>query len=256
MSETAFAKSFLAALDSRPQKLSADHVEDPKNYPARPPVSLNAILFTSPSPFTKTTQEKADMVPRHEPQYILPKMPRAMSKAVKLAPGQERSVTVHVKSLRNPPLDMRLTSQPLNTSILDVKAAVSADTGIPTDKVKVLHRKKPVADSKVLGDLLGDDETSVEFSVMVLGGAATVAAAAAAAAASPAGAGAGAVETKTEKEAAASDAAVAQGTSGEAVLGTDAFWTDLRGFLSQRIRDEKITEELFGKFLSSWESSR
>ncbi|ROW04053.1 hypothetical protein VSDG_00744 [Cytospora chrysosperma] len=210
MSEVTFAKSFLAALDSRPQKLSADHVEDPKNYPARPP-------------------------------YILPKMPKAMSKAVKLAPGQERSVTVHIKSLRNPPLDIRLSSQPLNTSILDLKSSVSSETSIPTDKIKVLYKKKPVSDSKVLKDLLGDDETSVEFSVMVLGGAAAVVAAGGA---------------KAEEKEPAAAAAVAQGVSGEAVLATDAFWTDLRGFLSQRIRDEKITEELFAKFLSSWESSR
>ncbi|ROW06551.1 hypothetical protein VMCG_04417 [Cytospora schulzeri] len=211
MSEVTFAKSFLAALDSRPQKLSADHVEDPKNYPARPP-------------------------------YILPKMPRAMSKAVKLAPGQERSITVHIKSLRNPPLDIRLSSQPLNTSILDLKSSVSSETSIPTDKIKVLYKKKPVSDSKVLKDLLADDETSVEFSVMVIGGAAAAVVAAGGA--------------KTEEKEPAAAAAVAQGVSGEAVLGTDAFWTDLRGFLSQRIRDEKITEELFAKFLSSWESSR
>ncbi|KUI63201.1 hypothetical protein VP1G_10316 [Cytospora mali] len=211
MSEVTFAKSFLAALDSRPQKLSADHVEDPKNYPARPP-------------------------------YILPKMPKAMSKAVKLAPGQERSVTVHIKSLRNPPLDIRLSSQPLNTSILDLKSSVSSETSIPTDKIKVLHKKKPVSDSKVLKDLLGDDETSVEFSVMVLGGAAAAAG--------------GAKTEEKEPAATAAGGAVAQGLSGEAVLSTDAFWTDLRGFLSQRIRDEKITEELFAKFLSSWDSSR
>lgn len=214
MTEVIFARSFLSALDSRPQKLSADHVEDPKSYPARPP-------------------------------YILPRMPKPMSKAVSLAPGQERSITVRIKSLRNPPLDIRLSSQPLNTSILDVKTSVSSETTIPVDKIKVLHKKKPVADSKVLKDLLGEDETSVEFSVMVLGGAA--------AAASPA--------PKNEDDSAAATAAAdaastAQGTSGEAVLQTDAFWTDLRGFLSQRIRDEKITEELFGKFLSSWESGR
>lgn len=167
-----------------------------------------------------------------------------MSKAVSLAPGQERSITVHIKSLRNPPLDIRLSSQPLNTSILDVKTSVSSETTIPVDKIKVLHKKKPVADSKVLKDLLGEEDTSVEFSVMVLGGAA-------AAAASPA------PKNEENSAAAAPDAAsTAQGTSGEAVLQTDAFWTDLRGFLSQRIRDEKITEELFGKFLSSWESGR
>ena len=164
-----------------------------------------------------------------------------MSKAVSLAPGQERSIAVRIKSLRNPPLDIRLSSQPLNTSILEVKTSVSSETTIPVDKIKVLHKKKPVADSKVLKDLLGEDETSVEFSVMVLGGAA--------AAAPPA--------PKPEEDPAAADAAsTAQGTSGEAALQTDAFWTDLRGFLSQRIRDEKITEELFGKFLSSWESGR
>lgn len=39
MTEVSFAKTFLGLLDSRPQKLSADHVEDAKNYPARPPVS-------------------------------------------------------------------------------------------------------------------------------------------------------------------------------------------------------------------------
>lgn len=166
-------------------------------------------------------------------------MSKPMSKAVSLVPGQERSITVRIKSLRNPPLDIRLSSQPLNTSILDVKTFVSSETTIPVDKIKVLHKKKPVADSKVLKDLLGEDETSVEFSVMVLGGAAATA--------SPA--------PKAEDDAA--DAApTAQGTSGEAVLQTDAFWTDLRGFLSQRIRDEKITEELFGRFLSSWESGR
>ncbi|KAJ0125484.1 hypothetical protein J7T55_006832 [Diaporthe amygdali] len=209
MTEVTFARTFLTALDSRPQKLSADHVEDPKSYPARPP-------------------------------YILPRMPKPMSKAVSLAPGQERSITVRIKSLRNPPLDIRLSSQPLNTSILDVKTSVSSETTIPVEKIKVLHKKKPVADSKVLKDLLGEDETSVEFSVMVLGGAAAVA--------SPG--------PKAEDEPVADATTTAQGTSGEAVLQTDAFWTDLRGFLSQRIRDEKITEELFGKFLSSWESGR
>lgn len=179
-----------------------------------------------------------------------------MSKRVNLAPGQERSVTVHVKSLRNPPLDIKLTSQPLSTtSVLDIKTAVASQANLLAEKIKVLHKKKPVADSKVLKDLIGDEETTVEFSVMVMGGAA-------AAAASPADASDGtpaaaATPRAAEEENAAADTApVAQGHSGEAVLETDAFWTDLRGFLLQRIRDEKITEELFGKFLSSWETSR
>lgn len=182
-------------------------------------------------------------------QYTLPKMPKPMSKRVALAPGQERSVTVHVKSLRNPPLDIKLTSQPLSTtSVLDVKTAVAEQAGLLVDKIKVLHKKKPVADSKVLKDLIGDGESTVEFSVMVMGGAA-------AAAASPADSSSVATP-KAAEETSADAAPVAQGESGEAVLESDAFWTDLRGFLLQRIRDEKITEELFGKFLSSWETSR
>lgn len=168
-------------------------------------------------------------------------MSKPMSKKVALAPGQERSVTVHIKSLRNPPLDIKLTSQPLNTSILDIKTAVAEQASLLLDKIKVLHKKKPVADSKVLKELLDEDETSVEFSVMVMGGAA--AAAAASPAASPV--------AKAEEPAEGTNPA--QGISGEAVLATDEFWTDLRGFLLQRIRDEKITEDLFAKFLSSWE---
>lgn len=176
-----------------------------------------------------------------------------MSKRVNLAPGQERSVTVHVKSLRNPPLDIKLTSQPLGTtSVLDIKNAVAEQASLLADKIKVLHKKKPVADSKVLKDLIGDGETTVEFSLMVMGGAA----AASPDASSSSPAAAAATSPKAEEASAADAAPVAQGLSGEAVLETDAFWTDLRGFLLQRLRDEKMTEELFGKFLSSWESSR
>lgn len=169
-------------------------------------------------------------------------MSKAMSKRVSLAPGQERSLTVTVKSLRNPPLDIKLTSQPLKTSILDIKTAVAEQASLQVDKIKVLHKKKPVGDSKVLKDLVGDDETSVEFSIMVMGGAAAAASQGSVGPKAEDGAGAGAATNP------------AQGVSGEAVLQTDQFWTDLRGFLLQRIRDEAVTEELFGKFLSSWES--
>lgn len=168
-------------------------------------------------------------------------MTKPMSKRLSLAPGQERSVTVLIKSLRNPPLDIKLISQPLNTSILDIKTAVAEQASLQSNKIKLLHKKKPVADSKVLKELLGEGESNVEFSVMVMSGAA--AAAVVPAVPSPA--------SKAEQPVEGGNPA--QGTSGEAVLATDEFWTDLRGFLLQRIRDEKITEELFAKFLSSWE---
>ncbi|RWA09373.1 hypothetical protein EKO27_g5742 [Xylaria grammica] len=206
MTEVSFAKSFLAALDGRPIKLSPDHVEDPKTYQARS-------------------------------AYILPKMPKAISKrkGTSIAPGQERSLVVTVKSLRNPPLDIRLSSQTINTSVHDVKASVAKETGIAEDKIKILHKKKPISDSKVLKDLIGEDDTAVEFSVMVIGGAA--AAAAAATAEKP--------ETQSE---------VAQGLSGADVLQTEEFWGDLKGFLLQRIRDEKIAEDLANTFQEAWKA--
>ncbi|KAI1655844.1 cell-cycle control medial ring component-domain-containing protein [Daldinia decipiens] len=201
MTEVAFARSFLAALDARPIKLSSEHVEDPKSYAARG-------------------------------AYILPKMPKTMSKrkASTVAPGQERSLTVVVKSLRNPPLDIKLSSQTLNTSVLDIKTAVSQDTGIPIEKMKLLHKKKPIADSKVLKDLAGESETSIEFSVMVMGGAAAI------------------------KTANPAQSEVAQGQSGNDVLDTKEFWDDLKGFLLQRIRDEKTAEELMNTFQSAWKA--
>lgn len=160
-------------------------------------------------------------------------MPKSFSKPQNLAPGQERSVTVQIKSLRNPPLDVKLTSQPLNTSVLDLKTSVSQKTRIPVEKMKLLHKKKPVADSKVLKDLAGDDEAVVEFSVMVIGGAAAVI---------------------PEQEAA--QAAVESQPTGAAALETDGFWTDLKGYLMQRLKDEKEAEDLARAWRAEWQSRR
>jgi hypothetical protein len=200
MAEAAFAQTFLATLDARPIKLPADYVEDPRNGPARG-------------------------------AYILPRMPKPMSKPTKLVPGQERSIKVTLKSLRNPPLDIKLTSQPLGTSILDIKNQVTSQTRIPADKMKVLFNKKPVPDSKVLKELLGETDTAIEFSVMVVGGAA-------------------AIPPPESAEAPRASAASAE------ELETDAFWEDLSGFLSQRLKDQKRAEQLSGLFKQSWLSSR
>ncbi|KAH8165557.1 hypothetical protein CIB48_g2689 [Xylaria polymorpha] len=206
MTEVSFAKSFLAALDGRPIKLSPEHVEDPKTYQARSAV-------------------------RAPPSWCPSIMPKPISKrkGASVAPGQERSLVVTVKSLRNPPLDLRLSSQTINTSIHDVKASVAKETGIDEGKIKILHKKKPIPDSKVLKDLVGDGETTIEFSVMVMGGAAAVAAA---------------------KPEAQND--VAQGLSGADVLQTQDFWSDLSGFLLQRIRDEQLAAELTDTFQQAW----
>ncbi|KPM37201.1 hypothetical protein AK830_g9342 [Neonectria ditissima] len=198
MAEVAFAKTFLSSLDSRPVKLSADHVEDPKTFPARPP-------------------------------YILPRMSKPMSKPLNLAPGQERSIKVTLKSLRNPPLDIKLTSLPLDTSVLDIKSKVLAQTRIPVAKLKLLLNKKPVSDSKILKELLGDTDTAIEFSVMVIGGAAAI---------------------PPEEPTAAPEAK----PTGQAAVETEEFWADLKGFLMQRLKDEAEAEELSALFKSSWQS--
>ncbi|RDW88094.1 hypothetical protein BP6252_00126 [Coleophoma cylindrospora] len=203
MTELSFAQSFLTILDTKPTKLPADYVEDPRNFPARS-------------------------------ASILPKMSKPLPKRQKIAPGAEKSITVSVKSLRNPPLDITLSSQTPNTSILDLKTAVSEKTGISVDKIRVLHKKKPVGDSKVLKDVVGEEDSSVEFSVMVIGGAA-------------------AMNREVEMEG-TSPAPVAQGESGAEVLSTDEFWADLKGFLTQRLRDEKTAESTFGVFKNAWES--
>lgn len=152
-----------------------------------------------------------------------------MSKPTKLAPGQERSIRVSLKSLRNPPLDITLSSQLPNTSVLEIKETVSKQTRIPVAKMKLLHNKKPVPDSKVLKDLLGETDLAIEFSVMVIGGAAAIL-----------------PQEHTPT--------VSAEPTGAAALETDEFWSDLNGFLMQRLKDEAQAKELSGLFRSSWQS--
>ncbi|KAK4070078.1 uncharacterized protein Triagg1_6499 [Trichoderma aggressivum f. europaeum] len=215
MAEVAFAKTFLTSLDSRPIKLSPDHIEDPKTFPPRPP-------------------------------YILPRMPTPMTKpSSRLPPGSERSIDITLKSLRNPPLDITLPATPLSTSVLDVKAAVSAQTRIPVDKMKLLLNKRPVADTKVLKELLAKEaDRTIDFSVMVIGGAAAIPPEDKAPAAE-------AMETDEPVATAQADAAAV-----EAELESDAFWADLGGFLQQRLKAQDKAEELSSLFRSSWQASR
>lgn len=148
------------------------------------------------------------------------------------APGAERSISVLLKSLRNPPLNIKLTSQPLDTSVHDIKTSIEKQTRIPVAKTKLLYNKKPVPDSKILKDLLQETESSIEFSVMVIGGAAAI--------------------PPEEPEAPAPE----QQPTGKDALETDAFWGDLNGFLMQRLKDEAVAEELSAQWKTSWQSSQ
>jgi len=154
-----------------------------------------------------------------------------MKKRQKVTPGQERSLSVTLKSLRNPPFEITLASQSLLTSVLDLKTEVSTQTSIDVNKLRILFKKKPVGDSKVLKDLVSEEDSSVEFSIMVMGGAASI-----------------------QRVADEAVAPVAQGPSGTEVLTTEEFWTDLRGFLTQRLRDEGEGERVYGVFRTALEN--
>lgn len=205
MTELSYAKTFLNLLDSKPTKIPSSHVEDPKTYPARS-------------------------------AYILPKNPRPLTKKAKTIPGSEPSVTVVLKSIRNPPLDISLSSLPLSTSILSLKETLESQTSIPIPKIRLLYAKKPVPDSKILKDLLadGEEKSKLEFSVMVIGGAAAI------------------TKGKADEMEVEVEAAVpAAGISGKEVLETEEFWGDLKGFLVQRLKDEKEGERLWSLFKST-----
>jgi hypothetical protein len=124
-------------------------------------------------------------------------------------------------------LDIILKSQSPLTSVLDLKKEVSIQASVPMDKIKVLHKKKPVGDPKVLKDLVGDEDTSVEFSVMIMGGAASA---------------------KKDEDI----PSAAQEPSGAHLLETEEFWMDLKGFLTQRLKDQVEGERVFGVFKNAW----
>lgn len=156
------------------------------------------------------------------------------------APGQEPSISISLKSLRNPPLDITLSALPLSTSVLDIKAAVQEQTRIPIDKMKLLLNKRPVVDSKVLKELRASEaDRTIEFSVMVIGGAAAI---------------------PPPEEEMADDVPVSTAQADEATveaeLEAEAFWADLKGFLQQRLKAQGKGEELANLFRSSWQASK
>ena len=183
-------------------------------------------------------------------------MPHPMRRPGKpVAPGSTPVLTVSLKSLRNPPVDLSLSSQALTTSILDLKKAVAEKVGSTgVDKIRLLYKKKPCSDSKTLKDVVGDEVPpggEAEFGVMVIGGIAD-----------------GEKDESTAGEASdvvmggtpsidqvKLDASVAQGVSGVKVLDSEEFWSDLQGFLSQRVRNQEVAERAMTTFKNAWKGS-
>lgn len=148
---------------------------------------------------------------------------------------------------------------------------------MPIEKLKVLYNKKPAGDVKSLKEVLGGtvlENGELELSLMVMGGQATYdseeargAREARAAAASKQKEAVPEVEMKDatqqqeKTETSGEDhghiqaGPVAQGLSGVAVLDTEEFWEDLKGYLQQRIRDVEAAEEVVGKFRGAWKTT-
>jgi len=162
------------------------------------------------------------------------------------APGSAPSLNISLNSLRNPPLDLTLSSQAPQTSILELKQAIAEHLGLlGTEKIRLLYSKKPCADSKSVKDVVGDgvaEGKEVEFSVMIMGGL-------------PSGSG----EEKKEADEGKADAQMedapvtVEGSSGVEVLKSEDFWEDLKGFLMQRVRNQRVAEGSLGLFRDAWQ---
>ena len=142
----------------------------------------------------------------------------------------------------------------LDTSIHDLKTQYAQKSNQPQDKIKLLLNKKPTADLKTLKELgvSGD----VELSVMIMGGAAStpVASSPAVEKTEPilppvAAADKMDVDSQTpapdsEKAQAQADAERSAASTAGGILKTEEFWTDLKGFLAQRLRDQSEGERV------------
>lgn len=172
------------------------------------------------------------------------------------APGSSKSITIHVRSARNPALEFSVPNAPLSTtSVQDLRDAVServTDTQgnpIALDKIKILYRRKPVSSTgKTIAEILADEPDmlaggkAVEFGVMIIGGATLVDTAESQS------------EAVEERENISSKPAIVP--SGAEMLQTEVFWDDLQGYLEQQLKDEQEAKRLRLLFKEAWVSRR
>ena len=192
-----------------------------------------------------------------KPQAILPRLPQGPPQrpAPKTASNASSTITITLKPMKPTTPTLPLSSiDPAKTSVYDLKSSYASSTSIPAAKIKILYKKKPVTDSKLVSEIIGADSgAEVEFGVMVMGGA--TAGVASPSVESPAESPAAVAPSESEKGLAGTGAA-AVGPSGKEVVATDEFWGDLKNFVLQRIKDEQEGERLVGVFKKAWEADR
>ncbi|PGH03597.1 hypothetical protein AJ79_07326 [Helicocarpus griseus UAMH5409] len=245
MAELTFTKSFLTALDSRPVKLPADYVFDPRSFPVPHPYTLPRLSDSHPS------------------------MPKKIKQTA--IPGSSKSITVHLKSARNPVLHVTLDNRAISsTTVKELKEAVqeriqttnesNEPVSVPLEKIKILWKKKPVQ-GQTMAEVLGNDPAAlsggkgVEFGVMILGGASLTPEPVLKAAAEE---GRADREMPDVSAAAAPRQSTAQHPSASAqeVLSTGVFWDDLEDFVKSRVGDTAEASRIKSIFRDAWTSSR
>lgn len=155
------------------------------------------------------------------------------STSSKKSSGSTPSLKIVLKSLRNPPLALSLSSESSLTSIHELKAAVVKELGSSAklENIRILYKKKPCSDSKSVKEIVGDEDVGneVEFTVMVIGG-----------------------FIAPVNQQGTNPRTTSQGPSGEEILRSEEFWEDLKGFLLQRVRDEEKAVEALNVFRECW----
>lgn len=195
---------------------------------------------------TAANSEMQYTLPRLQPPH--PEMPKKVKQ--RQAPGASKSITIRLKSARNPVLEFTVSNTPLaSTSVEDMKDAVRArvvdseGNKVALEKIKILYKRKPVT-GKSVAEVLADEPDmmaggkEVEFGVMVMGGAKVV------------------EPTKEGEDQKWENVPSQPAAEGERVLENDDFWDDLQTYLGQRLQDGGQAKKLRELFRNAWISSR
>ena len=188
-------------------------------------------------------------------------------------------IDVILKSSRRPSLALTVSAvNATTTTIEQLKKWIQDDFSegeegvtVPSDKIKILHNKKPVpASIRTVEDLLKSSGSqsggvaSLELGVMVLTSAPdrpprTIHPATdhtATATSAPAISNTGrkyerAVPNDPSQGPAAEN--LPSASTGAAALETSKFWTDLHGFVSQRLKDEGLAQQIVERWSKDYE---
>lgn len=182
-------------------------------------------------------------LPRLQPPH--PEMPRKVKP--QQAPGASKSITIQLKSARNPTLELTLPNVPLSsTTVEDLKDAVrdrvsnSEGNRVALEKIKILYKRKPVT-GKSVAEILADEPDmlaggkEIELGVMIIGGAKMV---------------------EPTQEAEEPGDVPKTAAEGESVVESDDFWDDLQTYLGHRLQDDGQAKQLQELFRNAWSATR